>query len=188
MKFQTLFILISAAIFSGCASSGISNPGGMSAQEIRPDEKGIVSGTGIESQDLVRVCDQMARGILSCPRIANAPTPPSVVLEPVKNETRFPINKDLFLDRIRGQLNQKAQNRVTFLSRDQVEALIRVQDFKGADYLLTGKLQGIATATSGGQNDYVHYDFQLIDPRTAVIVWEDFAEIKKQGQHDAAYR
>ena len=39
-----------------------------------------------------------------------------------------------------------------------------------------------------GTSDYVLYTFQLIDARTSVIVWEDFAEIKKQGLEDAAYR
>jgi hypothetical protein len=34
----------------------------------------------------------------------------------------------------------------------------------------------------------VLYDFQLIDARTSALVWEDSAEIKKQGLEDAAYR
>jgi hypothetical protein len=34
----------------------------------------------------------------------------------------------------------------------------------------------------------VLYTFQLIDARTSAIVWEDLAEIKKQGLDDAAYR
>jgi PBP1b-binding outer membrane lipoprotein LpoB len=37
-------------------------------------------------------------------------------------------------------------------------------------------------------SDYVLYSFQLIDARTTEIVWEDLAEIKKQGLEDAAYR
>jgi PBP1b-binding outer membrane lipoprotein LpoB len=42
--------------------------------------------------------------------------------------------------------------------------------------------------TSQGVSDYVLYSFQLIDARTSEIVWEDSAEIKKQGLEDAAYR
>ena len=33
---------------------------------------------------------------------------------PVENNTRFPINKDLFLDLIRSQLNEKARGKVLF--------------------------------------------------------------------------
>ena len=53
---------------------------------------------------------------------------------------------------------------------------------------LTGKLEGLSTRTSKGTSDYILYSFQLIDARTSVIIWEDFAEIKKQGLEDAAYR
>jgi len=63
-----------------------------------------------------------------------------------------------------------------------------VQEFKGADYFLTGSLQGMSTRTDAGTSDYILYDFHLVDARTSAIVWEDSAEIKKQGLQDAAYR
>ena len=63
-----------------------------------------------------------------------------------------------------------------------------VVQFKGADYFLTGKLQGMSARTSQGLSDYILYSFQLIDAATSEIVWEDSAEIKKQGLEDAAYR
>jgi len=169
------------------------------------DEQGFVAGTGVESQDLVMVADKMSRSILGVPQIANAATPPTIVLNPVDNQTRFPINKDLFLTRIRYQLNSKARGKVVFLARNQMEELEKernrkregavtassdpsVQEFKGADYFLTGSLQGLSTRTKAGTSDYILYDFHLIDARTSAIVWEDAAELKKQGLEDAAYR
>jgi PBP1b-binding outer membrane lipoprotein LpoB len=153
----------------------------------------------------VSVTDKMARSIIAIPQIARAQTPPRIVIDPVKNETRFPINKDLFTDRIRIQLNSKATGRMTFLARDRMQALEKeralkqsgqvtassdpnVVEFRGADYFLTGKLAGLTTRTSAGTGDYILYSFQLIDARTSEIVWEDAAEIKKQGLEDAAYR
>ncbi len=190
---------------SGCASSGVKNPAGVSVTHMTADEQGFVAGTGIESQDLVMVTDKMARSILGIPQIANAPTPPTIVLEPVDNQTRFPINKEIFLTRIRAELNSKARGKVLFLARNQMEALEKernrkregqvtsssdatVQEFKGADYFLTGSLQGLSTRTKAGTSDYILYDFHLIDARTSGIVWEDSAEMKKQGLEDAAYR
>jgi penicillin-binding protein activator len=194
-----------AALMVGCASSGVKNPSGVPVTHLKADEQGFVAGTGIESQDLVTVADKMARSILAIPQIANAPTPPTIVLQPVENQTRFPINKDIFLTRIRAQLNSKATGKVMFLARSQMEALEKernlkregavtassdpgVQEFKGADYFLTGTLQGLSTRTAAGTSDYILYDFHLIDARTSGIVWEDSAEIKKQGLEDAAYR
>jgi hypothetical protein len=46
----------------------------------------------------------------------------------------------------------------------------------------------MSTRTTAGTSDYILYDFHLIDARTSAIVWEDSAEIKKQGLEDAAYR
>lgn len=202
---KLLLPLTTAALVAGCASSGVKNPSGVPVTRMNADEQGFVAGTGIESQDLVAVTDKMARSILGIPQIANAVAPPIIVLDPVVNETRFPINKDIFLSRIRGELVKKSGGKVTFLARERMAALERernlkregavtstsdptVQEFKGADYFLTGELKGLSTRTAAGTSDYILYDFHLIDARTSAIVWEDNAEIKKQGLEDAAYR
>ncbi|HWI59918.1 MAG TPA: penicillin-binding protein activator LpoB [Bacillota bacterium] len=200
-----LAALAVVGLMSGCASSGVKNPSGVPVTEMRPDERGFVAGTGVESQDLVAVTDKMARSILTTPQITAAQGVPRVVLDPVINETRFPISKDIFLSRIRAQLNSRAQGKVMFLARERMATLERerqmkqsgqvtsssdpnVVEFKGADFFLTGKLQGLSTRTSAGTSDYILYTFQLVDARTSDIIWEDSAEIKKQGLEDAAYR
>ena len=198
-------IVATPALFLGCATQGVQNPSGTAVVEMRPDEKGFVQGTGVESQDMASVTDKMARSIVGIPQIAAAPAAPSVVLEPVVNNTRFPINKDIFLTRMRVLLNSKATGRVSFIDREIMKTLERerelkrsgqvtasadpnVVEFRGADYFLTGKLEGMSTRTSQGTSDYVLYSFRLTDARSGAIVWEDFAEIKKQGLEDAAYR
>jgi len=203
--FAPVGALVVAGLLSGCASSGVKNPSGVGVTQMRADEQGFVAGTGVESQDLLAVTDKMSKSILSTPQIANAQGVPRVVLDPVENATRFPINKDIFLDRIRAELNSKARGKVIFLARERMAALERerqmkqagqvtsssdpnVVEFKGADFFLTGKLSGLSTRTSTGTSDYVLYTFQLIDARTSDIIWEDSAEIKKQGLEDAAYR
>jgi len=211
MKTTSRFLLLASVaatpvFFTGCETTqGVRNPAGVPVTEMRPDEKGFVQGTGVESQDLVSVTDKMARSIVGIPEIARAQTKPSIVLEPVVNNTRFPINKDIFLSRIRVQLNSKAAGRVGFMDREMMKTLEReralkqsgqvtasadpnVVEFKGADYFLTGKLEGMSTRTTQGTSDYVLYTFRLTNARTSEIVWEDFAEIKKQGLEDAAYR
>ncbi len=211
MNRTSRFLLLAGAtaapvFFAGCVTSqGVQNPSGVAVTEMRPDERGFVAGTGVESQDLVAVTDKMARSILGIPAIAQARMAPTVVLDPVTNNTRFPINKDIFLTRLRSQLNSKATGRVSFLDRQMMKTLEHerqlkqsgqvtassdpnVVEFGGADYFLTGQLDGLATRTSQGTSDYILYTFHLTDARTSRIVWEDSAEIKKQGLEDAAYR
>ena len=194
-----------ALAMAGCASRGVKNPSGAPVTEMRPDERGFVAGTGVESTDIVTVTDKVARELLSVPQLSDATGNTRVVLDPVENNTRFAINKDIFLSRIRAQLNTQARGRVMFLARDRMSTLERerqlkqsgqvtananpnVQEFRGADYFLTGKLDGHHTGTSAGKSDYILYSFQLIDARTSDIVYEAFHEIKKQGLEDAAYR
>ena len=200
----SLGLALISALATGCAS-GVKNPSGVPVTEMKADERGFVAGTGIESQDIVTVSDKMARGILSVPQIANAQGVPRVVMLPVKNETRFPINKDIFLEEIQALLNEKALGKVRFLARERMAELERERDlkqsgqvtsstdpnvnqFKGADFMLTGKLLGQTTRAAAGTSDYVLYSFTLIDPNTSDIIWQGSHRIKKQGLEDAAYR
>lgn len=202
---MSLGMVVIGLITAGCAS-GVRNPSGVPVTVMKPDEQGFVAGTGIESQDLVAVTDKMARSILATPEINNFTAgKPRIVILPVENGTRFPINKDLFSARIQAMLNSKSQGKMRFLARDRMTALEQerqlkqegkltsnsdpnVQEFKGADYFLTGKLMSLTTQAKAGVSDYVLYTFQLIDARTSDIVWEDSAEMKKQSVSDAAYR
>lgn len=206
-SFRILALATAAApvlFLTGCAT-GVQNPSGVPVTEMKADERGFVAGTGVESQDLVAVTDKMARGVLGIPEITSAKVAPRIVLDPVVNETRFPINKDIFLTRIRSQLNEKSMGKVRFLDREMMKTLERERDlkrsgqvtassdpnvveFRGADYFLTGKLQGLTTKSSQGTSDYILYSFRLTDARTSEIVWESSSEIKKQGLEDAAYR
>jgi hypothetical protein len=196
-----------AASLAGCADYAVQNPAGRQVVELQATEHGAVGGTGIESQDIVAVTDKMARSILSAPVIAQALTPPYVVVNRVANETRFPIQSDIFTDRIRAQLVKFADNKVNFVARDQATAAAleheralkqagqvtassdpNVVEARGADFFLTGKISSHTTGTSQGISDYVYFDFQLVDARTNVTKWEDTYEMKKEGLEDAAYR
>ena len=193
------------ALISGCASSGVRNPSGIPVTELKADERGYVSGTGIESQDIVAVSDKMARGVLGVPEIAGAKAIPRIALLPVENQTAFPINKEIFLEEIMANLNEKATGKVRFLARERMADLEKEREakragtvtsttdptlnqFKGADYFLTGTLLGQTTTSSAGRSDYILYSFKLIDPNTSEIIWQGSHRVKKQGQTDAVYR
>jgi PBP1b-binding outer membrane lipoprotein LpoB len=204
VAFKTAVFLLLVVFISGCAS-GVRNPSGVPVTEMQADERGFVAGTGIESQDLVSVTDKMARSLIDTPEITNFPGIPRIALDPIINNTRFPIQQDIFLTRIRANLNRNTRGKMRFLARERMDALHNerdlkrsgdvtssfdpnIQEFKGADFFLTGKLDGQTTRTSAGTSDYVLYSFQLIDARTSEIIWEDFSELKKQGLEDASYR
>src|SRR2546430_12266621 len=96
------------AVVAGCAYSSLRERSGPPATETRADERGLVTGSTIQSHDLATVAEKIAHQILSAPEIANAKGAPRIVLLPLKNDSRFPINKDLFLERIAAVLNDKS--------------------------------------------------------------------------------
>tara|TARA_B100001079_G_scaffold262954_1_gene265618 strand:- start:193 stop:807 length:615 start_codon:yes stop_codon:yes gene_type:complete len=197
--------LIATALLGTLACTNINSPNGPSVTELRPGERGFVAGLGVESQDLVTISEKMARGILGAEPIANAKGKPVIVLEPINNGTRFPIDKDIFLTRIRVALSGNAQGKIQFVAREHIEKLeaerdrklagqvtggekIKGNQFKGADFILTGSFKAISSRGNAGASDYILYTFQLINPDNSDIVWEGFHEIKKQGKDDITYR
>ena len=202
---QASTILIAAALLGTLACTNINSPNGPSVTEMRAGERGFVAGLGVESQDLVTISEKMARGILGADPIANAKGKPVIVLEPINNDTRFPIDKDIFLTRIRVALTGNAHGKIQFVAREHIEKLeaerdrklagqvtggekIKGNQFKGADFILTGTLKAISSRGNAGASDYILYTFQLINPDNSDIVWEGFHEIKKQGKDDVTYR
>ena len=190
---------------SGCGTSNVNSPHGGGVTEMRPGERGFVRGLGIESQDLVTISEKMARGILGADPIANAEGKPVIVLEPISNDTRFPIDKDIFLTLIRDKLLEHAASKITFVAREHMDKLEKERDlkisgqvtggekitgnnFRGADFILTGTFKGISSRGNTGASDYVLYSFQLIDPDSSEIVWGGNHQIKKQGNDDVTYR
>ena len=200
----TLFIGIALWAVTGC-STNVNSTHGPSVTELRPGERGFVAGLGIESQDLVTISEKMARGILGAEPISNAEGKPVVVLEPINNDTRFPIDKDIFLTRIRVALSKNAAGKISFVAREHMDKLENERDlkisgqvtggekitgnkFKGADFILTGTFKAISSRGASGASDYVLYTFQLIDPDSSEIVWGGNHQIKKQGNDDVTYR
>ena len=202
---QASIILIAAALLGTLACTNINSPNGPSVTEMRASERGFVAGLGIESQDLVTIAEKMARSLLGTEQIANAKGKPVVVLKSITNKTRFPVNMDIFLTRIRVAFSENASKKIQFVAREHIEKLeaerdlklagqvtggekIKGNQFKGADFILTGTFKGISSRGNAGASDYILYTFQLINPDNSDILWEGFHEIKKQGKDDVTYR
>ena len=193
-------ILITGAIclfLAGCSTVQTSY-----TRTIQPDQDDELGGTGIESTDIRTVSRKMAASILNVPQIMNAQGSPKVALLPVKNSTRFIINKDIFTKKIRIELNQNAMGKVTFLARDRMDDILKErqskrdglvgaskqEDLKGVDFYLTGELMGLSKAINGDRSDYISMSFQLIDAETSELIWENEYEVKRVGETGVVYQ
>ncbi len=211
MNFRFKAIVSLLSVLCACKTeyiqhdSGLNDTPGQPVREISPSRAGIARGTGPESQDVLSLADKMLRSILAAPAIANAPHPPTIVLLPLTNKTRFMIESDIFTKKLRAELNTKATGRAIFLGRERMPAIQAERELKreegftsdpalhqkgpaGADYFLSGDMTGLSKNSTSGAEDYILYTFQLIDAESSAIVWEDEWEMKRVGQDDVVYR
>jgi len=193
-----LFLVCTVLLFfPGCATAPVSH-----SQVIMPDDDDGLGGTGIDSEDVRTASRKMAISILEVPEIMKAQGVPRIALLPVKNSTRFIINKDILTQKIRIELNKNAAGKVRFLARDRMDDILKERqgkreglttstkeaDLLGVDFFLTGELTGISKGADGRRSDYVLMSFQLIDSETSDIIWEDSYEFKKVGTAGVVYQ
>jgi hypothetical protein len=193
--FLSVSCLCAAVLAGGCKS-----PEGV--RYVDPNAPGKVAGTGIESQDISAAAQKAAQSILALPRIAQAPTPPRVIITPVTNRSATPVDTELYTMKLRGILMQYGNQKVQFLARDaswatnKNEEALRAQGEvqPGAprqaatyEYLLTAELRGISASSSAGRSEYFLLAFKLVDYND-LLVWENQYEIKKEGNVNTIYR
>jgi hypothetical protein len=197
MRYSAIILGAFCLFLAGCATVETSH-----TRSIQPDQDDELGGTGIESTDIRTVSRKMAASILDVPQIMKAQGTPKIALLPVKNSTRFIINKEIFTKKIRIELNQNALGKITFLARDRMDDILKERaskreglvgaskqgDLMGVDFYLTGELMGLSKAVNGDRSDYISMSFQLIDAETSAIIWENEYEVKRVGEAGAVYQ
>jgi len=110
-----LGIAASLMLCGGCATP----PGRTSLTTVlSPDEDDGIGGTFLESQDMRAIASKMTGKILSTPAVAQREGTVRIALASIKNNSRFVVDKDMFMKRLRVELNEVAGDRVRFLAQD----------------------------------------------------------------------
>lgn len=189
-----LILLLAGAFLAGC--------GGPLSRRVDPDSDDSLGGTGPDSADARTVARKMALSLLDCPEIAQAATPPTVAIMPVRNGTSFHIDTSIFTTRIQAQLTQNCRGRVSFLARDALEQVLKERkskrdgvftssgqkDLLGADFFLDGELVSIEKRRDRDESTYITYVFKLIDTESSRVAWIDTFDVKKVGKRGTVYR
>jgi PBP1b-binding outer membrane lipoprotein LpoB len=187
-------LVVAVLVLPGCTGS---------TKRVDPDrlsDKEV--GTGLTSQDFRSVCQRMARSLVAVPAIQSASTPPTVAIEPVVNRSSDLIDGTEFARKIRTELIKHAEGRVQFVDREVTNAVDSENRAKrrgkvtgdgdgvreGADYFLTGRIFSIDNAAGKGATSYFRLSFRLTKADSAVIVWEDDYEVKKESTTGHMYR
>lgn len=118
MPVRSFFIGLSALcllILAGCATpqQTVSR-----TRTVSPDANDNLGGTGAESDDVRTIAARMTPSLLSIPEIAQTDQPVRIAVEPIRNSTRFMIDREIFTTRLRAELNKVSNGRVRFFAQD----------------------------------------------------------------------
>ena len=132
MRYGTNVVLVALALaMCGCATPG--DPSNTAI--LHPDEEDRMGGTFLESSDIRTIASQMTGAILSMPEVATQSGVTRIAMAPVRNNTRFLVDKDIFLKRLRIELNRVSQGRVRFFMQgnaQEVRHQVLREQFEGA--------------------------------------------------------
>jgi len=166
-------------------------------------------GCGIDSKEMRAAADRMARSIMNTPQVARADGNPRIVLDEkyFRNESTQIIDKALFTDYLRVDLQQASNGRFEVLGRnhdDMVEdertseetgdvtggAVVEKSKRLGWDYRLGGAIRSISKVVpgSGARSSYFLITFELVERGSGRIVWSDRYEFKKIASTSVIYR
>lgn len=205
--------LMSLMWLSGCtttpANYHLHNTAGKSVATQPLDRPGLVSGVGIEAQDIAMMSDQMVKSMLANPLLANRSAPPQIIVDDAnfENEGSQRINMKLITNKLRTDLNRAANGRMIFVGRHYAGMVSNERELKrsgavdvattgltasqaGADFRLGGFFNTLdqRSPSTGNIQRYNQLTFEMVDLERSVIVWSDSYEVRRAGREDIVYR
>lgn len=95
---------------------GCSTPNVSTHRQVQPDQDIIAGGMG--SGDIRTVASKMCPAVLSLPEINGSDGVTRIAISPMKNSSRFIIDMNIFMKKLRLDLNRYSQGRIRFFSQD----------------------------------------------------------------------
>src|SRR3990172_8147939 len=119
-----------AALIGGCSTPNIQATS--YTKVLQPDEEDDIGGTFMESGDIRTVAQRMTTSLLSSRAVNSHNKMVRIAIAPVRNSTRFIVDKDIFSKRLRIELNKVADDRIRFFAQgvgqDTRREILQAQD------------------------------------------------------------
>jgi len=195
-----LSLLLSATL--GLASCGTID------RRIDPDAPDPVGGTGLQSQDIRSMADQMARDIIQSGILVSNDRDQRIAfhITSLRNDSNTPIDREIILTKIRTELFRGLGRRVQILDRsaegfEAVRSEVQAKrdgavtsnpnlrgQIAGSDYALKGTIKDRVATGRSLRSAYYLVTFELIDLETTELVWTNDYETKFESERSVIYR
>lgn len=113
--FMVLFIVAGVVGLGGCATPVDTTPS--HTKVLTPDQDDQIGGSFIDSSDIRTIAQQMCTKLLSLPEVSGSPDTVYIATEKIKNSTRYMIDTNLLLQRLRLDLNKYSQGQLRFFAQ-----------------------------------------------------------------------
>ena len=152
--------------------------------------------TLLDSMDLVQMTDQMARSIVSDPKVQQAiheSGPLRVVVQPVENQMTAEVlphgQAEAFTARVRALLSKHAPDQFTWVLNKSEFYDLRGKELDvplgpapeaiNPDYALTAIFSSLSQESSKGRSDFYLCRYELSNLQTRNLLWSDTYKVKK---------
>lgn len=187
----------------------LQNRNGVQARDLDPGQRGLVTGVGIESQDIQAMTNQMARDIFASGFLGRFATPPRVLIDEqeFRNEGSQIINRRMITQRLLVELNRAAQGRISFVGQRYAGMVAKQRDLKregvtdvgttgmtqgqaGVDFFLGGAIMTLDSRDprTGVVQRLNQIAFELVDAETGELAWTGMYEFQRAAADDVVYR
>lgn len=103
-------------VAGGCSTPVDTTPS--HTRTLLPDQDDDVGGSFLESSDIRTMANQLCTELLTLPEVSGRPDTVRVATERIKNSTRYIVDTDVLLRRLRLELNKYSQGKLRFFAQD----------------------------------------------------------------------
>jgi penicillin-binding protein activator len=144
--------------------------------------------------DMQKAVADLVSSMSSNPQIANAKSPPVVMVTQLQNKTSEHIDTQSIMDMVRVELMRSG--RVGFIDKEARQDIAEEYNYQnsgmtaettkkgpggqtGADFIINGRLDSIVQEVGKDKSVYYKLTLNLTNLKTSVISWSDHKQIRK---------
>lgn len=189
MKFRILFACAAGGILiAGCGPQAY-----VKGQYDDVNKENLLNDSWSET-DMQQAVKDLVASMLKHPALADAKTPPVMLVTNLQNKTSEHIDTQSVMDMVRVELMQSG--RVTFIDKEARQDISEEYNYQnsgvvssetkkgpggqvGADFIVNGRLDSIVQEAGKDKTVYYKLTLNLTNLKTSVITWSDHKQMRK---------
>jgi uncharacterized protein (TIGR02722 family) len=185
---QITAALVMSLLFAGCG------PQVFTKGDYENTEKENLLNDQWSETDMQKTVKDMVTSMVAHPIIANAKTPPVIIVTQLQNKTSEHIDTQSVMDMVRVELTNTGK--VAFIDKEAREDISSEYNYQnsgmvgeetkkgpggqvGADFIVNGRVDSIVQEVGKDKTVYYKITLNLTNLKTSVINWTDHKQIRK---------